>query len=642
MPTSSQALILQAASGAIPGSTLPQIIQRRHCSQESELPDPEREKVRELAHFNQTSAQLHNQQPMLPVSSTYEMATAVQLKADINGQIPKQRKNKVNKNSRIRPFGSLPVLEYKVDFSTLPQLLSIRGIHGSVKYNHDNRTLSWRVNTIGPFYERMNQISPRSMRNKGIPPVNMLKLQAVRGSRRTPRLAYTHGDSRKQRLLDENPRLEGIHKTYRILNSPHCAQAVVSGQARSDFFKLVYTGTDPETGQMTYSLRVCDEDEPGSFRLMSVRTGEEDDLKAKSQRGLLADTVRPPDEGNFVILKQDKGPLGEVNTFQSLTHKVSYSPYVERGMNWNDVGPAPPRRAWDVHVPTVEFVRDNSGHIYQIDPSDSNISAGTFLSTENQYGTLENSEERVQINSETKITSQDISNGTLLYSGSRQGWTESPSSLSGRPSPIGRYGVPLKPHHGTETSDLYMQNLSTESPEMYNKLVSLGFRKVKDTSDNDANSSKKVDKNKEGEDRQHGGPEWKSHNFDKWSRTTLPPSHQHNNGPSTGKSSATRINRNTAHVSFHGNDFGSLSRPRDPSFSHISYDSVPGMKSFEFMSSDWKTHHFDHVEGITDASSFDPSFAEGENMYVFSDFFFTSRFQACVLLCRQSRYNCFS
>lgn len=619
MPTSSQALILQAASGALPGSTLPPIIQRKHCSQEGKLPDPEQEKVLEPAHLNQTSAQVHNQHPVLP-ASTYEMTTTVQLKTDIHGQIPKQRKNKINKHSRIRPFGSLPVLEYKVDFSTLPQLLSIRGIHGSVKYNHNNRTLSWRVNTIGPFYEQMNQISARSMHNNVIPPVNMLKLQAVTGSRRTPRLAYTHGDSRKQRLLDESSRLEGIHKTYRILNSPHSEQAVYPGKPRSEYFKLVYNATDPETGQMTYSLRICDEDEPGSFRLMSIRTDEAGDQQVKSQRGLLADTVRPPEKGNFVILTQDKDPIREVNTFKGLTHNDNYSPFVERGMHLNDVGPPPPRRAWDVHVPTVEFVRDNSGHIYQIDPSNSSIRAGTFLSTENQYGTLENSEDRVQINSETKATLQDTSNGTLFYSGSRQAWTESPSSLSGRPSPIGRYGVPLKPHHGTETNDLYMQSLSTESPEMYNKLVSLGFRKVKDTSDNNSNSSKKVDKNKEGEDRQHGGPEWKSHNFDKWSRTTLPPSHQQNNGPSTGKSPSTKINRNTAHVSFHDNNFGSWSRSKDPSFSHISCDSVTGVKGFEFMSSDWKTRHFDHIEGITDTSSFDPSFAEGENMYVFSNF----------------------
>lgn len=526
MPTSSQALILQVTND----SALPPIHPRRQCW-EDEADDSKRQAPFDLKHevFDRKFTNNASSDQQFQASTQIHL---VQLKtSDVQRQ--GQIKEKLKKKPQVRPFGGLPVLECRVDFSSLPQLLKIRGLHGSLGFNKNDNTVHWRVNSIGPFYERVNLTPSRVIYNQAKARLNQQNPFNTSYLVDTPRFTYVHADRQRPFAREEgygdlmDP--ETLYARYKRAKNRELNDQTDFRQEAQTYFKLVYYGTDSITGQFKYRLRVCDPQEPGSFRLTSANTNDDGDFIVQPPPGVhvSGSEIRlsraAPNESCFVLLQEDENRPGE---FKPVENTSRYAPSMaDMRSEISDINyPISARRTWDVHIPVQDSTY--SKHSFQTYKSSNYFENNAdeyrtdITSTENRYRSL-NNDLNVAEAKVTKTANMAEIYGGIQSSVSPQSWAESPSSFSGRPSPIGRYGVPLKPHHATEANEDYMTNLSHESPDVYNKLLSLGFRRAKD-SRRQGDVVTKQDTGQTGTAVSNSGLD--THSFDKWSRTTDAPS----------------------------------------------------------------------------------------------------------------------
>ena len=609
MPTSSQALILQVTHG----ERLPPILPRKHCWEENAGDQAEdntfQASIDPYVQSSNQPSRMQATQEVPPFTEKYIQtavekqiqaftgASVVQLK-DTDHPTANQKKIKSRKKARTRAFGGLPILEYRIDLSSLPQLLKVRGIHGSMGYNKENNTVSWKINSIGPFYDRVN-LTPtpsRVMYNRAATLLNPAKPLGMKDSYQRPRFMYTHGDGRGDELSGVTansdilkPNL--LYSRYEIAKDQHRVNLAESEKETGTFFKLAYCDTDSITGQIKYRLQVCPQGESGSFQLMSVDSNGAGDFRLKHPSCAPNSEIRlcraSPHESSFVLLQQNEQQPREFIPIHGAPNFVSSiydGPMESKHLSSS-------RKAWDVHIPKHEAFRELSEHSLNMYRPYSGgflgmdaINAMT-LSTDSRGAVFNNFPYASDANYGEIARLPDIfESGEHASILSNKPNADSPNSFSpDRPSPIGRYGVPLKPQHEAAPNEVYMKHLSDECPDVYNKLVSLGFRKAKDQNQKQTDTSVKS-KSTKNTFNQASDNAWGSHNFDKWSRTTDAPPRQ------------SSINASGEHT-------GSLAHPRK------------GMSDREFTSSEWKTDHFNHWTTTTDHSALiDPGFMTGENM----------------------------
>lgn len=559
MPTSSQALILQVTND----STFPPILSRGQAWQN--VRDADETEDNAHAPNVEMSDQAFNRNPGIErrqelirsinqvLGQDQEALNQSKMQSKPNTSRRKiQKRCQPKTKQRARLFGSLPVLECKVDFSSLPQLLKVRGLHGSFRYDCTNNTLGWRVNSIGPFYERPNAVTSPFALHQAKTQSNMSKFDPPLQYNTSPRLVYTHAN-RQNYGHDEISNQEYLYQQYEQFESQgRTGIETRSSKGQGTTFKLVYCNTDPVTGHVRFNLRICAPEEPGAFRLMSVNKGPDlGEFRVEPLSGMSADDIRltrtSPGDTNFLILQRDSKHTDEFKPVD-FHSDFAYAPFIDtdtlddKDVNFSSNVKAlrfkygeekvknTPRRAWDVHIPRFENFRDYdeqsmnvpSSHYY----SDKKQKTNPDVSTENRYIVFEDLENCVQTSIDQTYNQEfpDIYGNRNFNT--PQSSSATPTGLFA-PSPIGRYGVPLKTHHASEATEHFMQNLSSDSPDVYNKLVSLGFRKAKIPEAKHTSESKRTT-GAERESTLTTNIGWTSQVFDKWSRTTEAPAYPSN------------------------------------------------------------------------------------------------------------------
>lgn len=576
MPTSSQALILQVTNE----STFPPILSRGQAWQKVRDADETEVAASNNSHAQnvETPDQAFNRNPGIErrqeiirsinqvLGQDQEALNQSKMQSKTNTSRRKiQKRCQPKTKPRARLFGSLPVLECKVDFSTLPQLLKVRGLHGSFRYDCTNNTLGWRINSIGPFYERPNAVTPPFALHQTKTQSNMSKFDAPLQFNTTARLVYTHANKQNYGH-NEISNQEYLYQQYEQFESQGRIDIETrSSKGQGTTFKLVYSHTDPVTGHVRFNLRVCTPEEPGAFRLTSVNKGPDlGEFRIEPLSGMSADDIRltrnSPGDTYFLILQRDSNHADEFKPVD-FHSDFAYAPFIDtdtadaKDVNFSSNVKAlrfkygeenvkhNPRRAWDVHMPRFGNFSDYDEQSMNVPSSHYNSDkiqkTNPDVSTENRYIVFEDLENCVQTSIDQTYNQEfpDIY-GNRNFTNTPQSSSATPTGLYA-PSPIGRHGVPLKTHHATEATEHFMQNLSSDSPDVYNKLVSLGFRKAKIPESKHTSESQKPTGTERGSTLTTNMG-WTSQDFDKWSRTTEAPAYQSNiSNPGVPRKNAT-------------------------------------------------------------------------------------------------------
>ncbi|KAL4233567.1 hypothetical protein ACF0H5_008248 [Mactra antiquata] len=160
MPTSSQALILQTTNGH-----LPPVFGRQN--KRSILPSG----------LEWTNIE-HEVYPL----SNMHILTDEQPQTRTRKHEKQQVRPPVRKRTE-----SAPALTYKFNSENLPKLLSVRGIHGSLRVDQNTNSIRWKINSIGPFYEKRGES----------------RLYLPRLNREPPKFQYFHADQMNSYRWDE-------------------------------------------------------------------------------------------------------------------------------------------------------------------------------------------------------------------------------------------------------------------------------------------------------------------------------------------------------------------------------------------------------------------------------------------------------
>ncbi|XP_045198010.2 uncharacterized protein LOC123552417 [Mercenaria mercenaria] len=508
MPTSSQSLILQTTNGQ-----LPPFFGRRPWKPELP-PGPEW------------------------TASEYPMST-VQIKHNYTGSETKRYKSN-RKPQSLRRAGSAPDLSYKADFSTLPQLLKIRGLHGTVRYDTETKYVSWKINSIGPFYDRMNARRHLTVANA-----------STSGT-----LRYFHADRAGHSMYnrDVDVPMEYAYRpefrkqvqfrdpvTFNKESQPKMENSIKDGifmsieeteggmrmfrtnLEKADYFKLIQVKNQSDEingGEgielPLFRLEQCRPTEVGCFRLAPTESREVGDYKLVPPPGYLADDFRlvhsSAIQGAFVLLQSDtvnpgqyrpvlrnKNASGEFRMVQAKVQQTSH--------DQSKMDVIVPREAWGED----NFYLEQSGYEYN-SVNSLQHKMNIEKTGENRYNYFDDVRDQ-NAAIENEYTLPDIS----LYESHDKGVLHHQPQTTYNTSRDNTFDNDFKAfnQHLDEFNQRYMETLRQGSSREYKRPVHLGFRNANSDCEDEIKTAKG-----RGASSKLLGSDWKTHNFDQWSRTT--------------------------------------------------------------------------------------------------------------------------
>lgn len=503
MPTSSQSLILQMTNGQ-----LPPFFGRRHWK--PEVPPGSEWNVSEY-----------------PIST-------VQIKHNFTEYGNKRQKFQ-RKPQTLQRTGSAPELSSTVDFTTLPQILRIRGLHGSLRYDTDSASVHWKVNTIGPFYDRLNNRRTGLVKNST--PATLRLFHADRESYSVqdramdipPQYDYQSEFRRQVRFHEtsscfkDSSQCHADNMVFMSMKQVNGGVELIKTDLESaDYFKLIKVNSDVEEGNEDsntkiplFRLEKCRPTDVSCFRLAPTGTREVGDFKLVPPPGYIADDFRlvPSSEvhGAFVLLQPDARHIGQFRPIQCNKETSDEFHMVQAKIKDNSpdqykMDVIMPREAWGYSDYFPEYY-DGYGTIDR--SKGKNIPNRTLKASENRYNYFDDVRE---LNGpiDNEYTLPDIS----LHQSLRQGifHHKQPTFQDLERASTSDDDLREFNEHLEKFNKRYFETLQA-SPAADKRFVHRGYRNLNNESDDNNRAAEYTG----------SSSDWRSHNFDQWSRTTKIP-----------------------------------------------------------------------------------------------------------------------
>jgi hypothetical protein len=504
MPTSSQSLILQTTNGQLPPFF------GRHVWR-AEPP------------------------PGLEWSSSEYPMTTVQVRTNFTGSDNKRYKTG-RKPQPLKRTGSAPELTCKVDFSTLPNLLKIRGLHGTVRYDSDDKYVSWRINSIGPFYNRVNLRGRYPLTGKTTPGT----LRYFHADRKNDSMYARdetlfleedmhHPEFRKQvHFYDQeinfnneshpdasSPLKDNVFMSVEVNGGK--LRMIKTNMEKAGYFKLVqiqdphYESEDFHGNRVPiFRLETCQPTEAGCFRLAPTEPREVGDFKLVPPQGYLADDFRlvpsPEVQGAFVLLQSETGNPGQYHPVLRNKDALEDFRFVQAKIQQrSNADINVPREAWGNSHTYIE--QENRYRYYNMSKDKTNHGSASdhiydyFDDVRDRYSPVEN-------NNLPDISLYESNKGNVLHH---------------QPTAAKKYGASSTFDNDLRTFNRHLDEFNQRYQDSMRRVSSQDSKRPVqldvETPDNDKENS-------QGSVVEAGfsskvlSSEWKTHNFDQWSRTT--------------------------------------------------------------------------------------------------------------------------
>ncbi|KAH3738134.1 uncharacterized protein LOC127849811 [Dreissena polymorpha] len=424
--------------------------------------------------------------------------------------------------------GSAPNLTSLQDIASI---LRVRGLRGSIPSEAGG--LDWKISLMDPFYERTSKLRPPFRES----PLSIFKHKNRELSKpisETARFLYTHANAREA----EKENVEQISYVKFNSNVNGNSFAHTDDSREADYFRLVPSGFTSYSGHVTFRVEKCAKSTDGtSFRLRHVPSNGADEYILVAPEGYACADIRlvysPDDDGKFVLLQEEENgefkavevdpietlklPLTNESAKQRNIRKRSYESGVfnetKSGFeNYED-------NVWNRNGRSAKHISDRRPSSYAQALYGNNKSAhnGRRIAFDDSTDSTNHTEEKwslpdIRISKSARLGNNQQSPIQHVTEAQIVGYLDdkSPTFLQGRRSP--------------SVSDIdnedYMETLRNESPEMYNKLLNLGFRRTRKEQVDSTIKAHQVAKDAE---RRIVASEWKTSDFDQWSRTTSVP-----------------------------------------------------------------------------------------------------------------------